>query len=330
MDDYEEIALDTPLADLGAKFTVEFGERVALVDSRRTRNDLRRHLRLHLDGRSPTRMLDVPARRPVGEATAALAGLRPTRVRALPAGRIVGSGDGVRQRAWLLLCIPGVVSGLAGANVDGLSWERFLLLLVGVTLVVLGWLLAGQRRGARQWSFVHGGTTRTLDQLRLPAAMEAVIVPDVDAVKEEYGRLVSDIVYRIENPALFDPHQPLTQEFTLALLRWDDTQALLEEQERQELATRVVAGFRAARANAERIGIEHLPAESRTQAATALKAARLAADDGAAPAERAVALERAIRILDALALYYLPTGPEARDAIEGRPIRQLPGRRASS
>lgn len=330
MDDYEEFPLDTPLADLGAKFTVEFGGQVALVDSRRTKNGLRRHLRLHLDGRSPKRMLDVPARRTVGEATAALAGLRPTRVRSLPAGRVVGSGDGVKHRAWLLLCVPGLASALAGAGVEGLSWERFLLLLAGVTLIVLGWLLAGRRRGARQWSFVHGHMTRTLGQLRLPAAIEAVTMPDVDAVREEYGRLVSDIAYRIENPALFDPHEPLTQEFTLALLRWDDTQELLEGKERQVLATRVVAGFRAARANAERIGMDHLPAESRRQAATALKAARLAADAGAAPAERAAALSRAIRILDALALYYLPKGTEARDAIGGRSIGQLPGRRAGS
>jgi len=325
VDHYDEVPLDTTLAELGAKFTVEFGDEVALVDSRRTRNGVRRDLRLHFDGRVPERMLDVPARRTVGEAAAMLAGRRPTRARPLPPGRITGSGDGARNRAWRLLWIPGAAFALAGASIDGVSWERFLLLLIGVTLGVAGWSLAGRRKGARQWSFEAGESTTSLEQLRLPTVVEPVVFPDVDAVKEEYGRLLSDIVYRIENAALFDPHVPLTQEFTLAMLRWDDTQESLGDEERRVLANRVVASFRAARANAERIGLEHLPTESRRQAATALKAARLAADDGAAPAERTAALSRAVRILDSLALYYLPTGSEARIVIEGGSVPQLHG-----
>ncbi|NLE99254.1 MAG: hypothetical protein GX596_14895, partial [Propionibacterium sp.] len=65
------------------------------------------------------------------------------------------------------------------------------------------------------------------------------------------------------------------------------------------------------------------------RATTALKAARVAVDERAPEAERAAALSRTIRLLDALALYYLPTGLEAREAIHGRPIRQLPGRASS-
>nr|WP_281278438.1 (deoxy)nucleoside triphosphate pyrophosphohydrolase [Tessaracoccus massiliensis] len=95
------------------------------------------------------------------------------------------------------------------------------------------------------------------------------------------------------------------------------------------LARRVRATFTAARANAERIGMQYLPEQYRDRAGTALKAARLATDKGAAASERETALRRAVEILDELALYFLPTGTDARKAITGRAPLALPGRRSS-
>ena len=73
--------------------------------------------------------------------------------------------------------------------------------------------------------------------------------------------------------------------------------------------------------------MDHLPAEARDRAGTALKAARLATDEAAPEPERQAALGRAVEILDQLALYYLPTGAQARRAITGSAPPQLPGRR---
>ena len=97
--------------------------------------------------------------------------------------------------------------------------------------------------------------------------------------------------------------------------------------ERRALAQEVRATFAAAKANAERIGMDHLPEAARGKARTALKAAAVAADKSAPEPERETALRRAVALLDELALYYLPTGTDARKAISGRGAPQLPGRR---
>ncbi|WP_040282984.1 hypothetical protein [Tessaracoccus massiliensis] len=72
--------------------------------------------------------------------------------------------------------------------------------------------------------------------------------------------------------------------------------------------------FNVAQANAERLGLEHLPEGARSDARRAGKAARLAAG-ATTPGERQASLAQVKRILDSLALYYLPTLVE-RLAIE--------------
>lgn len=323
-DDYPEVSLETPLSNLGEKVLVEFGDDVAILDSRSTMDGRFRHLGLHVVGRPAQRIVDVPSQRRVGDVAATMSGLRPTRAFRLPEGGVVDTGEGAGSiiLRWLLLtAVVAVVIAFLG-DVD--AWVRLVAVPAAIGTLVLERRLGRRWRGP-QWALDTGERTVAPREL-LPSS---VGVPDVDAVKEEYGRLVSDIAYRIEHPALFDPHVPLTQEFTLALLRWDNTRHRLGPEEQMALGARVVSAFRAARLNAERIGMDHLPEESREQAATALSAARLAGDERATRAERSAAMGRAIRILDALALYYLPTGPEAREAIEGRGIRELPGRSPS-
>lgn len=151
----------------------------------------------------------------------------------------------------------------------------------------------------------------------------------VAELKAEYGALLSDLAYRIEYPALFDPMFPATRAFTAALISWDSaTDDDLSGPEWSALAADLRVLFDTARTQAEAIGLDHLPAEAREPAGRALKAAQLAAStthDG----ERAAALDAAVEILEGLALYYLPKPAEAQQMIEGRRILALPGRRTT-
>lgn len=111
-----------------------------------------------------------------------------------------------------------------------------------------------------------------------PAAQAAAAL--VARVKEEYGALLSDICYRIENPALFDPADAAAKRLARALIRWDDNQGRLDPSELSVAAAEVRVAF---------------------------------------DAERAAALRQVSAILDGLALYYLPNPAEATLMIEGRP-----------
>ncbi|NLE17604.1 MAG: hypothetical protein GX632_03570 [Propioniciclava sp.] len=133
----------------------------------------------------------------------------------------------------------------------------------------------------------------------------------VDAVKQEYGRLRGDLVYRIENAALFDPAVPLTRQFETALVLWDDVDAATPSAEVTRRAGLVQVSFETARAHAETVGVAHLPLQARADAERAAKAARLARAT-ASEAERRTALDRVTRILRSLVLYYLPD-PDAVD-----------------
>lgn len=148
----------------------------------------------------------------------------------------------------------------------------------------------------------------------------------VDDVKEEYGRLLSDIVYRIESPALFDPACEATRRFTEALLTWDSRPVELEGSEVGTLAAAVQVQFATARAHAESVGMDYLPEEAREPATRALNAAKLARS-GSTDGERKAALNRAAEILRSLAIYYLPNPREAERMIAGHRILALPGRR---
>ena len=148
----------------------------------------------------------------------------------------------------------------------------------------------------------------------------------VESVKEEYGALLSDVVQRIEMPALFDPAVETTRRFTSALIQWDDSGPDMDAAERSTLAARVRVTFRAAREHAETVGMNHLPESAREPAARAAKALRLAASTTNA-GEKDSALRHGTEILDSLMLYYLPRASEADAMITGRPVLALPGRR---
>lgn len=125
----------------------------------------------------------------------------------------------------------------------------------------------------------------------------------VDRIKSDYGALLTDIAYRIENSALFDASVPHTQRFQVALLMWQD--ATTSGADLATAASEVEESFALARAEAERQGLDHLPDRARDRARTAAHAARLALTTSES-GEREAAARRAADILDGLALYYLP------------------------
>lgn len=136
----------------------------------------------------------------------------------------------------------------------------------------------------------------------------------IDAVREEYGRLAGDIVYRIGSPALFDATSPLTGAFENALVRATGATSDLTVEEFDDLATELEISFAVARDHAETLAMGHLPEAARPDARRAAKAAQLAAG-AATDGEREAALAQVVRILDSLALHYLPAPEAARRAL---------------
>lgn len=155
------------------------------------------------------------------------------------------------------------------------------------------------------------GPERLREQMPMPAAHVGSAAERVDHIKQEYGRLRGDLVYRLENAALFDPAVGLTQQFETSLVLWDNVSPGTPEAEVVRRASMVQVTFDTARAHAETVGINHLPMMARTSVERAAKAARLARQTSS-EAERRTALDRVTRILRALALYYLPD-PDAID-----------------
>lgn len=142
----------------------------------------------------------------------------------------------------------------------------------------------------------------------------------VGVVKARYGAKLSDIVYRIENSALFDPSVPETQRFQVALLAWDENSP-----DAEHLADEVERAFDEALRTAEKRGLDHLPETARDPARRAAKAATVAVSD-APPAEREAAAKRVAEILNSLALFYLPVVDPSTPSLIGRRREIEPGR----
>lgn len=131
-----------------------------------------------------------------------------------------------------------------------------------------------------------------------PSRPAATAEEAVDRVRQEYGRLRSDLAYRLENPALFDSATPPTAAFEAALADYQDAPS-------RETANRVEVRFNLARQHAERVGFGHVDDGRRQEVERAAKVARLLAG-ASSEGERGAAMAQLQRILDSLALYYLP------------------------
>lgn len=245
----------------------------------------------------------VTARVP-GEATLAQFSLGFAQVRADHAGtvpQIRGLSAPVHPAwVWVSTGLPALAVVWA---LDG--WERAVVVALLVLVFTLG-LAAALRR------LQHPAVPRVLDGGNdvLPSEVARRISGEVtsgpspqervDVVKDAYGALHGDIVYRIECSALFDPAVPSTQRFQLALLAWDPSSPRAAE-----LASEVEVSFAEARTEAERLGWSHLPETARDTAQRAQKAASVAlASDN--PGERRTAAASAAKLLASLRLHYLP------------------------
>ncbi|MDO5066022.1 MAG: hypothetical protein Q4D96_01915 [Propionibacteriaceae bacterium] len=239
----------------------------------------------------------------------------PQWVLGLPGGRCLLLPPLVKRRppAWLwLVSILGVVAATLLAmlllDAPGVLLPGLLVALV-LTPTALGTvfsrfeILGQQRRGIHSQAALHGWARRLDPESppeELPAEPSLTPKERMERVLEDYGRLRSDLVYRLEHPALFDPAVPTTAAFEAAMV---DCQDELDFQNANRLEVR----FNLARQHAERVGLGHVDEAHRGEVARAAKVARLAAG-ASSSGERATALAQLQRILDQLALYYLPTG----------------------
>ena len=119
----------------------------------------------------------------------------------------------------------------------------------------------------------------------------------------------------INNSALFDAAGHATEGLQLALIAWEDAGDVSLEQ-LDSLAADVEIAYSVARDNTETLGLFHLPETARSDGRRAAKAARLAVHSPI-PGERDASRHQLIRILNSLALYWLPDVKEATKAIEG-------------
>lgn len=224
-----------------------------------------------------------------------------------------------------------VVTALAmmGGSLLGQPWLNTVAPLLAILAGAAGWI--GSRRQAPGRVLLAGDdeidAAGLLDNAHRralgerPRAVRAehrrdAILDRVATVQQDYGALVSDIVYRIENSALFDSAVPATASYQTALIRFDDAVAAdVPLQQLDDIAAEVEIAYAVARDHAETVGIAHLPATARPSAERAAKAARLAAR-ASTEGERVASLQQVVKILDSLALYYLPTIDAETLAIE--------------
>ena len=326
-----EIPLSTPLKRLDGHVLLELEDRYVVLQ--------RQGRYLSWDGAGHhyrEGFKDFSPERSLGELAGLALRQEPRRAFILPRGRVVSVPAWFGGRRWiwplvillattamvvvLILLLSSPVTGVVGV----LGVVALMLLATGFLGVVASTLFSGTRvmywTAWRRWEFA---------ELAAIAGQDDLATRQVTAVKEEYGRLLTDLMYRIQNPALFDATCPTTEPFQLALVEWDGTAEHLGTAGRSALASRVVATFRHARHHAEQVGMGHLPRPARRAAKRAVKALRVATNRHATETERVTALERAVALLDGLVLHHLPTGAEIRQAVGTQHRRELPGRRST-
>lgn len=282
----------------------------------------RTRLRITHSTRPRSREVELPSTHELGQVALAELRSRPTHAGRLAAGEVTvrKRADVLRARVAVGVLTTAAAVWLLAANVLP-SVQAFGASLMFL-LAVVAFFTRSRFDSVR--SYVVDGVVHDLGSLFGSAPAPAAAVSMVADVKAEYGRLLSDIVTRIEHPALFDPAVPQTRALTSALIRWDTNHQHMEPVDVGRLASEVRVAFDVARGHAEQVGLDHIPEQHRATAGRALGAARLARS-GATPDERRSALEHALRMLRDMSLYYLPDPTEARLMVEGRTIRALPG-----
>lgn len=127
----------------------------------------------------------------------------------------------------------------------------------------------------------------------------------VDAIKLEMGRLRTDIVWTIENSALWDISVPTSKAFFTSLAVWDDHRSEWSIDERVTASAELKVLWQAAVDTATRLGIDHLLVDDRPKAATAIKLVRKAASTSS-DAERHQLMSKAAAILSSIMSVTIP------------------------
>lgn len=276
-------------------------------------------------GRYSTRWRLVPANRSFERVASEALG---ERVEYAASAHRVAWGRGskykvLRALTWLLVSLVLISVAVAYA-------ETVLFYLWVPSLVIFSYLMSAVTRGPifpSQPTRIYGNTMKRLSRQRpserrlaigevAPPADLAAAARRVDDVKASYGELLSDVIYRVESSALFDPAVDATREFTLLLAQWDSRTPSMEPDAVMELAREVELAFDTARAHAETLGLDHLPRTARPTARRAIKSLQLA-EGATTDGERTAALTRANQLLGSLALYYLPDPAETAAALGG-------------
>lgn len=263
----------------------------------------------------PSQVL-LPADLTVSEAVLGLSHVRPVRAGVPP--KVTGLKRGSRRSAALFIGAASVVLLVASV----LAQSGYLLLMafiMGLSAVLGVYGRSLFEAGLKPRVFDGYDEILASDVYGRLEADQSVADPSllspgsrVDLVTERYGALRDDIVYRIENSALFDTAVAETQRFKLALLAWDAASP-----DAASLATEVEAAFDEARRHAEELGLDHLPETARDSGRRAARAAHSALNAGT-EGEREAARLRVADILRSLALYYLPTVDPAAPGLIGR------------
>ncbi|MGO1385098.1 MAG: hypothetical protein ACTHWA_12290 [Arachnia sp.] len=177
-------------------------------------------------------------------------------------------------------------------------------------------------RKVRPPRVIVGNTTIRLEDalVRLPRDVgpRAAAEDRVAEIRTLYGRMLTDIAYRIENSALFDSSVPTTRQFETALALFSDVTPGTSNEEIARRSAVVAVAFRTARAHAETVGLGHLPVTALDSARRAAGAARLARTS-TSESERAAAQLRVATILRTLALECLPDPATLPRAIASGP-----------
>lgn len=327
--DPQPIDFTTTMDAVEGALAIEFEEPVGMVVAKPTR----RHAdtmewKFTRSGKLDPIRISVPHGRELGDVAIQAIKARPIRAFTIPVGRV----QSVFQTRGAVTASLIALLALSSLPLFGIYVGNELLLgfLVGLVVLVtiLGITFAARGVVPKRQYVTPGGKYR-FSELLEDRPGSALATRRVDHVKERYGRLLSDIVYRIENPAMFDPAVQSTAAFTNAMIRWDNSQATMPASQRSTLAAHVELAFETARQHAETLGMDHVPADARPQVERAAKAARLSVSTRSKSEARA-ALKQAISILEALHLYYLPSAAEAEAITGGKPLRALPGRRSTT
>lgn len=315
---WQPISLDTPWSEVAPSAVLFYDDEWAAVVDARRKGDDEDQVRLKIQYTDGTRVEEDAARKTSLGKTATKHQPQPGELRAMSLPAVIWSEDHLLAPRNVVALIASTIPVILFALTD--QFGMFYLAILAGGALAMG--IRRMWRGGYTLEFVApdrlGITMDTVHDYALAKEQGKLWVPPnpggdrrqlafrrVEAIRDTYLALREDVVERIEHSALFDPAVPATSEFEAALVAFQDVQDATPTDRVDALASEVEVTFNVAQANAERLGLEHLPEGARDDARRAGKAARLAAG-ATTDGERRASLRQVKRILDSLALYYLP------------------------